>query len=123
MERQTSSGMPQISAAFAGWTTKLLLVKRVEVVVDGFVQYNDTPIKFYGTMQPLSARDISLKPEGQRSWTWLQMHCFARSIELIPGDRIRWNGDNYKVMAQNDYSLNGYIEYHLVREFQDGGSE
>lgn len=123
MKKATSSGMPQISAAFGGWMTKIILLKHTEKVVNGFVERCDTPIQFSGTMQPLSARAISLKPEGQRSWTWLQLHCFALSVNLIPGDRVTWNGDEYKVMELKDYSLNGYIEYHLVRDYQNGGSQ
>jgi hypothetical protein len=122
MKKQTSSGMPQISAAFAGWMTKITLLKHTEQVVDGFVKIQQIPICFSGTIQPLSNRAIALKPEGQRSWTWLQIHCFATEIELIPGDRLTWNGDIYKVMELKDYSLNGYIEYQLTRDFQTGGS-
>ena len=122
MARQTSSGMPQISTAFAGWATKITLLKHTETVVNGFVQINNIPISFQGAIQPLSARAIMLKPEGQRSWTWLQLHCLARAIELIPGDQITWNGDIFKVDSLKDYGLNGYIEYHLVRQFQTGGN-
>lgn len=120
--KATSSGMPQMCAAFSGWATKIILLKHTETVVDGFVEISETPIYFRGTIQPLSARAIALKPEGQRSWTWLQVHCLATSCPLLPGDKVSWNGDIYKVMAQNDYSLNGYIEYHLVKDFQTGGT-
>lgn len=115
------SGMPQISAAFAGWTSRITLIKRVESVVDGFVQNTDTNISFYGTIQPLSPREIELKPEGQRSFTWLQIHCRAQALTLIPHDRITYQGKWYKVMAIKDYSLNGYVEYHLCQDFQNGG--
>lgn len=121
MPRATSSGMPQISAAFAGWTTTIKLIRQTESVVNGLVQVVQTPMTFKGTLQPLSARAIELKPEGQRSWTWLQLHCLATSSILIPGDRVQWNNEIYKVMEQNDYSLNGYVEYHLARDYQDGG--
>lgn len=109
-------------AAFSGWTSKITLLKHTENIVDGLVKITQTPICFSGTIQPLTAQEISLKPEGQRSWTWLQIHCLSRAMDLIPGDRLTWDGDIYKVMAQNDYSLNNYIEYHVVRDYQDGGS-
>lgn len=120
MPKATSSGMPQMSAAFAGWMQKITLLKHVEKVVDGFVKIEEKPVCFSGTIQPLSARAIMLKPEGQRSWTWLQIHCLALSLSLIPGDKFTWNGDIFKIMAQNDYGLNGYIEYHAVKDFQTG---
>ena len=114
--------MPQISAAFAGWTSKITLLKHTETIVDGFNKIQETPLSFNGTIQPLNARQLALKPEGQRSWTWLQIHCLATSFALIPGDRVKWDGTLYKVEFQNDYSLNGYIEYHLVKDFQTGGT-
>jgi hypothetical protein len=123
MAKQTSSGMPQICAAFAGWTTQIVLMRHTETVENGIVKKCYNPLRFPGTIQPLSARAIALKPEGQRSWTWLQVHCLALYCELIPGDRVTWNCSEYKVMELKDYSLNGYIEYHLVRDYQNGGTK
>lgn len=120
---KTSSGMPQIGAAFNGWTQKITLLKHVENVVNGIVQIDQVPICFVGTIQPLSLRKLELKPEGQRSWTWLQIHSFAREKNLIPGDKITYNGDVFKVMpGMFDYSLNGYVEYHCARDYQNSGN-
>lgn len=116
------SGMPQMGAAFGGWTSQVTIMRRTESVVDGLVVTQDNPQSFKGTIQPLSPRSIALKPEGQRSWTWLQIHCFASSLNLVPNDRIMWAKQLYKVMAVLDYSLNNYIEYHLVRDYQTGGT-
>lgn len=123
MRKATSSGMPQISTAMNGWTKKIRLIKLKEKVVDGFVKNEQIEVRFDGAIQPLSDRELALKPEGQRSWTWLQIHVRSLWINFIPDDRIVWNGDKYKIYAVKDYSLNGYVEYHAVRDFQDGGSE
>ena len=123
MARKTSSGMPQINAAFSGWFSRITLLKNIDEVNNGIVTKKKIPISFYGTIQPLSAREISLKPEGQRSWTWLQIHCKAQATLLIPGDQITYSGDIFKVMGLKDYSLNGYVEYHLARDYQTGGSQ
>lgn len=120
--QDTINGMPQIGAALGDWGTSFTLLKHTESIVNGFVQINQVPLCFQGTMQPLSARAISLKPEGQRSWIWLQMHCFTLPIDLIPSDHVTWENNIYKIMEHKDYSLNGYIEFHLVRDFQTGGS-
>lgn len=123
MNRHTSSGMPQITSAFDGWMETIVLLKHKEIVVSGFVTKQEVPIEFQGTIQPLSARAIELKPEGQRSFTWLQIHCFFPDTPLIPGDRFSWNGSNYKIMELKDYTLNGYLEYHAVRDYQDTGTK
>lgn len=111
------SGMPQMRAAFGGWMRRITLVKRVQSVVDGLVVTQDVPFAFRGVIQPLNPKAIALKPEGQRAWEWLQIHCVGKGI-LTTNDRIVYLGKEFKVMAQNDYSLNGYIEYHLVFDYQ-----
>ncbi len=113
------SGMPQMRVAFGAWQRRISLVKRVQEVVEGLVTNIDTPFVLRGTIQPLSPKSIMLKPEGQRAWEWLQIHCLANDTSILqPNDLILWNTLQYKVMASNDYSLNGFIEYHLVRDYQ-----
>lgn len=115
--------MPQISAAFNGWMQLVRLMKHKETVTDGQVFINEQVISFYGVIQPLGARALELKPEGQRSWQWLQIHSKSRATNLIPGDKIGYNGDLYKVMERYDYDLNGFVEFHCVRDYQTGGSQ
>lgn len=117
-----ASGMPQMRAAFAGWAKKITLVKRTQGVSQQGLVYNiDASFTFMGTIQPLSPKSIVLKPEGQRAWEWLQIHCLAGTSNLNVNDQIVYNGRVFKIMAQNDYSLNNYIEYHAVRDYQNGG--
>ncbi len=114
------SGMPQMGAAFSGWFVPIQIEKIIEFIVDGFVNYDFTPIKFRGVFQPFGPNQLKLKPEGQRSWQWVQIHAEAGSLNLDNGDKIVHAGVRYKVMAQNDYSLNGFIEYHLIQDFGTG---
>ena len=117
-----NSNMPDVSDGLGDWQERICLLLRTEQVVDGLVVNSDRKLVFYGCWQPLSPRALSLKPEGQQSWTWIQLHCQARSTNLMTNDRVVYNGDLYKVMALIDYSLNGYVEYHLVRDYQNGGT-
>ncbi len=100
------SGMPQISAAFAGWETSITLVKITQTIVEGFVQDAETEVTFKGVIQPLMPKAIALKPEGQRDWGWLMIHCFTGALNLSTNDKIIYNSQRYKVMAIRDYTLN-----------------
>lgn len=113
------SGMPQMRAAFAGWTRLITLQKVTDKVANGLVKKVTEEITFSGTIQPLSPKTIELKPEGQRAWEWLQIHCLTTCRDLTTNDRIIFQGRKYKIMATNDYSLNNYIEYHAVADYQD----
>ncbi len=112
--------MPQMKAAFSGWTKPITLKVITQTVVDGFIQDASRDFSFVGTIQPLSPNQIMLKPEGQRAWEWLQIHCTASSVGLSPNDRIEYSGRTFKIMAQKDYSLNNFVEYHAVADYQDG---
>ena len=113
------SGMPQVGNVLNGWTVKITLQVLTQTIVDGFPVDTPRSVTFDGTVQPFSPQQLKLIPEGQRAWQWLQIHCKTgpNTLELSPGDKIVYNGTRYKVMAQNDYSLNGYIEYHLIQDF------
>lgn len=117
------SGMPQMGAAFSGWQKKITLTRIVQQVVRGIVTDVPTSLTFQGTIQPLNPRLIMLKPEGQRSFTWLQIHAFASSLNLDDNDRISglpppFDGKNYKIMGVYDYSLNNFIEYHAIEDYE-----
>jgi hypothetical protein len=114
----TMSGMPQIQAAFTSWMFPITLQIRKEVIVDGLVTYTTTENTFQGVIQPLNASYLMLKPEGQRVWQWVQIHIIDHDPRLDVNDEVIYNGVKYKIMAQNDWHLNGYLEYHAVVEYQ-----
>lgn len=114
-----SSGMPQMRAAFSGWFKPITLVRVTDVNTNGFITKQETMFTFKGTVQPLSAEEIQLKPEGQRAFQWLQIHALKSPNNLLVDDRIVFNGVRYKIMQIRDYSLNNYIEYHAIWDYQD----
>lgn len=112
------SGMPKMGAAFRGWMATVTLKKIIQTVIDGMVIDTETLISFKGVVQPLDPEQINLKPEGQRSFEWLQINCFSGSNNLTTNDRIVYNSIPYKVMGVFDYTQNNYIEYHAVRDYE-----
>lgn len=110
--------MPKMTAVFSGWTSAITLKVISETNVDGFITTTDIDYTFKGIIQPLSPEQIQLKPEGQRSWQWVQIHCVSGDLNLKTNDRIEYNGQKYKVMNILDYSLNGFIEYHAIQDYE-----
>jgi len=113
------SGMPQMRAAFAGWTTQLTFKKITQQVVDGWVQTVETAVNVRGVWQPMSPEDIVLKPEGQRSWSWFLLHIEGNQTPFQTNDRLEFQGTQYKVMGLKDYRLNNYVQYEAILDFQD----
>ena len=117
--RTLASGFPQVDHVLDGWETQLTLVKVTQSISEGDLVTTETNITFQGVVQPLRTEQLMSKPENMRSWEWLWIHAKSGSLNLNTGDKIRFNNKLFKVMGVKDYSLNGYIEYELVKDFQE----
>lgn len=117
--RSLKNGMPNMYNTLTGWEVPLVLEKITQSVIDGDVVKTGKKIEFMGVWQPLKDEQLELKPEGQRSWEWYWVHAKTGNLNLKTQDKIIFQGKLFKVMTVKDYSLNGYIEYHLIRDYED----
>ncbi len=113
------SGMPQMAMTLTGWEVPLTLTKMIQNVNNGFVDFSEKTFNFMGVWQPLKDEQLQFLPENQRSWEWIWIHAKASELNLQTADKVIFNNKRYKVMAVKDYSLNGFIEYQLVRDYED----
>ena len=120
---QNYNKMPQVEIAFNGWEVSLTLIKVIQNVIEGDLSYEEQKIDFKGVWQPLSNEQLELKPEGQRSWQWIWIHARSGTLNLETADKVIFNNKKYKVMQLKDYSLNGYIEYQLVEDYEENLEE
>lgn len=109
-----------MSAAFSGWKILVGLKKIRQEISAGFLIDFEETVNVNGTWQPLDPEQIKLKPEGQRSWEWIDLHIEGSTMLFATNDRVVKNGLRYKVMALRDYTLNNFSEYHLIRDYDDG---
>lgn len=112
------SGMPQMQTTLTGWEVPLTLTKMIQSVNDGFVGFTEQTFNFMGVWQPLKDEQLQFLPENQRSWEWIWIHAKASDLNLETADKVIFNDKRYKVTAVKDYSLNGFIEYQLVRDYE-----
>lgn len=118
-KNQNLSNMPNMSATLTSWLIPLTLEKITQSIVDGDVVQSIETIDFKGVFQPLKDEQLQFKPEGQRSWEWFWIHAQAGSLNLQTQDKIIFNNKRFKVMSVKDYSLNGYIEYEVIRDYEE----
>jgi len=111
--------MPDNSNAVMRLLSPLIFEKLQVTNVNGLAQKVPIVIKTLASIQPLSSRALTVKPEGERSWQWYQIHT-GTNVDLKNNDRIRIRGILYKVMAKFDYSRNGFYEFHAVLDFEGG---
>ncbi|MGL5113573.1 MAG: hypothetical protein ACRC6O_13150 [Flavobacterium sp.] len=111
--------MPRVDDALLDWMQDITLIRISQIVNSNRdVEVTETPIKFQGTIQPLMPKKLILNSEGGRFWAWQQIHTpFELGKVIDDNDLVSYKGRKFKVMLTNDYSLNGYLEYHLVEAY------
>ena len=115
---QMHSGMPNVLEVLDGWMMDFIVDLSRQEEIDGDYVYRSKFKKMQGVMQPLKMEEINLKPEGQRAWEWYQLHVQANQVRIPVGKIVTFKNKKYKIMAMKDYSLNGYFEYHIVRDYE-----
>ena len=114
------SGQPDMSGTLSGWESPLTLFKITQSIIEGDLVTSGQYITFKGVWQPLKSEELQLKPEGQRSWEWVWIHARSSELNLETADKVLFKNRKYKVMQKKDYGLNSFVEYELVRDYEDG---
>lgn len=113
------SGQPNMRETLSGWEVPLTLIKITQNVIDGDLTTTETTYNFMGVWQPFSMQQLALLPEGQRSWSHYWLHLKSGILDLKTADKFIFEGHRYKVIELKDYHLNGFIEYHVVLDYEE----
>ena len=110
------SCVPDAGPSMRAWFQKLALVKVITQVIDYEANESFISLETSGVFQPLSGRKLEMKPEGQRAWDWVEIHC-ENGLLLKPNEIVQYHGTRYRVMNEKDYSSYGYAYYELVNDY------
>lgn len=117
-----SGTVPDVSGAMLDYFQPMTFGVVTKTVENFQVVETMAEVTFQGVWQPQSARQISYKPEGQRAWEWVMLHA-EPSLVLEPDQVVIYLGRQFRVKAQSDYRLYGYIQYELVNDYTGAGPE
>lgn len=115
------SGLPQMGEVLPSWFQTMTFDVVTKSVVDYEVKEVLESITTQGVRQPMSAQQLSIKPEGQRAWRWETLHCLP-DVKLKVDDIVIFDGVKYRVMQRWNWSEYGYLEYHLCEAYNDVGT-
>lgn len=115
-----SGTVPNMSGTIENWFQPMTFTRIVKTVVNFQVKETPTNVDFQGVWQPFSAKQLMMKPEGQRQWSWFTCHAEI-GFELIADEVVTYLGVQYRVMQQTNYELYGYLEYHLIQDYTGSG--
>lgn len=113
------SGMPNMANTLNGWEVPLTLIKVTQNIVEGDLVTTEQTINFKGVWQPLREEQLELKPAAVRSWEWIWIHAKSGDLNLETADKVYFNKKYFKVETKKDYGLNGFVEYHLCRDYEN----
>lgn len=116
---QTGS-IPNVNDGMFDWF-QLLTFEPVVKTTTAFqlIEVGD-PINFWGVIQPFTDRELLIKPEGERSWTWLWLHAQPQ-LKLENDDVVLYLGVQTRVMTRKNYTMYGYVVYSLVQDWTGSG--
>lgn len=117
---QRAGTVPDVSGGLKDWFQPMVFTLVAKNVTAFQLVETPTDISFQGIIQPLSSRQLVLKPEGQRAWTWFQLHADP-VLELEVDDVVLYLGVQMRVMARQDFTLYGYVYYELVQDYTGSG--
>lgn len=67
--------------------------------------------------QAFSAEQLMIRPEGERSWKWYEIHATVDLI-LNTDDIILIHGQRLRIMEKRDYTEYGFVIYAAVEDYQ-----
>jgi len=115
-----SGTVPDMADTMMDWF-QLMTFGVITKTVSAFQLVEDVVnVTFHGVIQPLSGRQIEMKPEGQRQWNWIMVHSDL-TLKLEIDDIIIYLGKQYRVQNSKDYSLYKYFYYELVEDWEQAG--
>lgn len=111
------SGLPNMQDALEGLMQPVVAEKVLKQIFDGRVQ--ETVCQVASTQavkQPFTARQLSIRPEGQRAWPWFTIH--IKTDFILKVDEIfKLNGIRFRVMEVYNFSEYGYMQYSVVQGY------
>lgn len=112
--------VPDVSGALFDYFQPMVFTRVVKTTVGFQLVETPTNINFIGVIQPFTPRQLMLKPEGERAWTWFTLH--AQPVLTLNVDEVvTWLGKQTRVASRKDHALYGFIEYELVQDWTGSG--
>lgn len=119
LNEQAQGTVPDVSGALQSYYQPMVF-EPVQKTITGYqIVETGNPINFRGVIQPLSGRQLMMKPEGERSWNWSLLHCDT-ALTLSPDDVVYFRGKPTRVMTQKPFGLYGFYVYELVQDWEGG---
>ena len=110
-----SGNVPNMGATITEWFQKMTFTRVVRTTVNFETVEAKSEFSAMGVIQPMSAQQVAMKPEGFTAWQWFTIYSDT-SLILMPGEYVKYLGKSYRVMGRTEWSTYGYLQYDVVQE-------
>jgi hypothetical protein len=121
---ENSGTLPDVSGALLNWFQPLTFNRITKSTVGFQVVEALEAVCTQGIIQPFTAQQLQMKPEGQRAWKWLTIHaapgCPLEPDDVITEVNVRAGNTSYRVMSKRNFSACGYLQYEVVEDYEGG---
>lgn len=120
INRNTNTGLPNMSDVLPDWFLNISFEIVERYLPSDSVDWKFRPIQTVntqGVVQPPSAKDLKIMPEGAWVWEWLTVHCLP-NVQFKVNKFVKYDNKIYKIMSKKDWSKYGYVKYWLLEAFQ-----
>lgn len=108
--------LPQVGGALKGMFQPLTFGVITKTVVNHRVVETTVNVSAQGNIQPFTPRQLLIKPEGQRAWTWFTLYADP-SLVLEVDSVVTYLGTATRVESRRDWSQHGFVEYELCQDY------
>lgn len=111
-----ASSLPNMSDALTNWFQTMTISVVTKTVVNHVLTEVETVKNIMAVKQPFTSKQLMIKPEGQRAWSWEWLH--VRSEDLFANDDIvRIGAKKYRIMNKWDFVEYGYNSYEIIQDY------
>ena len=110
--------VPYMSGALKGWTKKRTATIVTQSIIDHETFESETNEILDINIQPMPARQVDRKPEGQRSWQWFSI-IIKNGPYLNTDDVIIIDSLRYKIEKGNDWRASGFTKYEAIADYTE----
>lgn len=107
---------PNMRSTLLGWFRPIALTKVRTTMKDFESKTVDIPYTTSGVVQPFSATQLAIKPEGERAWKWWMISATPDLI-LGVGEIIDYRGTRLRIMRQAPYQENSFVQYEAIEDY------
>ena len=116
---QVTGNLPNVSSAMLDWFQPITFILIKKSVVNFKLLEDRSPYVFMGIVESITPTKLAMKPEGQRSWNYLNVWTLP-NVMLKIDDIFNYMGKDYRVERKNDWSQYGYLEFECVESYIGG---